>query len=381
MKKLLIFTSWQAGDDIDLSPDSNLWYIQRYGAYFDEVAHIYLAGKRTEKIVRDRKMSYISLGSGRNKLDLLLSPYRLYKFARKYKPHAYLTVEQLWLFWLVIFIKPLLRAKVYLMPITYPEAIYKTNRSVSTILPIWVEKILLSLSYLASDKVITSKNWGTYVEWISSNPILKKKLLVADALPESIPAPVFFDALKQIEDHPDLQKMGESFNLIYVGRLHHEKSVDHLIRMMKLLKERRVSVRLMVIGDGPDRNRLENLSEEIGVTELVDFLGWKSNRELPKYLKQADAFVSPSTGGSLREAGLCGLPVIAYNKDWIDGLLKDRETFLAVTPEQYSEMADKVVALMNDADLRKTLSSNLRDFAWANWSDINIEKSLHEIYD
>jgi glycosyltransferase involved in cell wall biosynthesis len=380
MKKLLIFTPWPVGEEIDLTPESNLWYIQRYGEYFDEVTHIFLAGRRAVRVIRNGKMSYISLGSGNNKLDLLLSPYRLYKFAKAYEPSAYMTVEQVWLFWLVLLIKPLLGAKVYLMPIAYPEATYKVGQTLTAVLPIWLERWLISLSYRAADRVITSKNWGGYVEWISANPVLKNKMIAVDALPESIPATVFFDSLKEVEDEPDFRQRNGEFNLIYVGRLHHAKSVDHLIKMMALLKEQGVAVKLKVIGDGPERHSLESLSTEIGVKKMVDFLGWKSNSELPRYLKQSDAFVSTSTGGSLREAALCGLPVIAYDKDWIQGLLKDRETFLAVTPEDYSEMADKVVALINDEDLQNTLSNNLRSFAWANWSDTNIEKSLREIY-
>ena len=380
-KKLLIFTPWQAGEDIDLSPESNLWYIQRYGSYFDEVTHIFLAGKRTEKVVRNGKMSYVSLGSGKNKLDLLLSPYRLYKFAKEYKPVAYLTVEQVWLFWLVIFIKPLLRAKVYLMPITYPAAMYKiTKKSLTGVLPIWFEKLLIALSYLTADKVITSKNLGSYVEWISANSIMRRKMIVVDAMPESIPAEVFFNALRKVEAEQTRAPRNGRFNLIYVGRLHREKSVDHLIKMMALLKGRNVGAHLTVVGDGSARSVLEAMTKELNLTEDIEFLGWKTNGELPAYLTRADAFISPSTGGSLREAALCGLPVIAYNSDWIKGLLKDKETFLAVTPGDCNEMADKVIQLIDDEILRRQIADNLKSLAWSIWSSANVEKSLLEIY-
>lgn len=382
MKKLLIFTTWQAGDDIDLSPQSNLWYIQRYGSYFAEVTHVFLCGRKTEKVVRNGAMSYVSLGTGNNKLDLLLSPYRLYKFARAYKPYAYLTCEQVWFFWVVILIKLLLRAKVYLLPITYPEAMYKmTKKSLTTVLPIWVERLLLAISYRLADKVITARNVGDYVEWISSDARMKHKKIIVDALPESIPTVTFFDSLKEADESSGLQQRNGVFKLIYVGRLHNEKLVDHLIKMVALLKEQNANVKLTLIGDGSDRNSLENLAKETGVENMIDFLGWKANNELPKYFKQADAFVSSSAGGSLREAALCGLPVVSYDSDWIKGLLKDRETFLAVTPENFSEMADKVLVLMNDRELHEKLSHNLKTFAWNYWSDVNMEKSLHEIYD
>jgi len=243
-KKLLIFTSWQAGDDIDLSPESNLWYVQRYGNYFGQVTHIFLAGKRTEKVVTKGNMSYVSVGTGRNKLDLLLAPIRLYNFAKQYRPSAYLTVEQVWLFWLVLLIKPLLRAKVYLIPITYPAAMYEiTKKSLTGVLPIWLEKDLISLSYRVADKVITSTNLGGYVEWIAANAVLRQKMVVVDTLPESIPAEAFFDALRRAQKEQRTPSGDERFNSIYVGRLHREKSVDHLLRMMAVLKQKNAPVR------------------------------------------------------------------------------------------------------------------------------------------
>jgi glycosyltransferase involved in cell wall biosynthesis len=382
MKKLLIFTTWLVGENIDLSPQSNLWYVQRYENYFDEVTHVFLAGKRSEKIIRNGKMSYVSLGSGNNKRDLLLSPYRLYKFAKEYKPYTYLTYDQVWLFWVAILIKLLLRAKVYLLPITYPEGMYKiTKKSLTTVLPIWFERLLLSLSYRMADKVVTTKNAGSAAEWISANPLMRRKMIVADSLPESIPTKIFFDALGKAEEERNKTSPNGKFKLIYVGRFHPEKSVDHLIKMMALLKERNVSAHLTLIGDGSARELLENLSKELNLTEDIEFMGWRTNSELPRYLLGADAFVSPLTGGSLREAALCGLPVIAYDLDWIQGLLKDEETFLAVAPGDYREMADKVTKLIGDETLKRRLSENLKTLAWSIWSDVNIEKSLHEIYD
>jgi glycosyltransferase involved in cell wall biosynthesis len=150
--------------------------------------------------------------------------------------------------------------------------------------------------------------------------------------------------------------------------------------MMALLKERNVGAHLTLVGDGSERNALEEMTKELNLTEDVKFLGWKTNRELPAYLACADAFVSPSTGGSLREAALCGLPVVAYNSDWIQGLLKDEETFLAVTPGDCTEMADKVVQLVDNEALRRRISDNLKSLAWSIWSNVNIEKSLREIY-
>lgn len=384
MKKLLIFTNWQVDDEMDLSPESNLWYLKRYEEYFDEITHVMLSGKMSESVVSYGKSKYICLGTGSNKLDLLLAPYRLYKFAKEYKPTAYMTVELVWLFWLTILIKPLLNAKIYLLPITYPEAMYKlTGKSLSIILPIWLERYVLSFSYRFADKVLTAKSFGSYADWISANPNLKRNLLITETLPEAIPTIIFFESLQKAEAEKENQpkSISDKIKLLYVGRLHMEKSTDDLIRMMAVLKERNVNAHLTLIGEGPDQQMLEKLTKDHGLTENIEFLGWKTHKELPFFMTRADVFVSPSTGGSLREAALCGLPVIAYDLDWIQGLLKDGETFMAVKPNDFSEMADKVEYLKNNPNELRKLAENLKKLGWNIWSDKSILQSIHQIYD
>lgn len=381
MKKLLIFTIWEVNDDVDLSPESNLWYVRRYESYFDEITHVYLLGQRKVKVESNGNARYVSLGTGRTKLDLLLSPYRLYRFAAKYDPYAYLAVEQVWLFWVTILAKVFLGAKIYLLPITYPEAMYKlTGKSLSSILPIWLERKLISLSYRAADHVITSRNLGSYVKWITDNRLLRSKVIISEAIPESIPSEVFFNSLLEQEKVPHRKSDRRSFDLVYVGRLHREKSVEDLILTMSELKDRGSYVRLVLVGEGSDRDRLIKLTRDHGLLDRIEFVGWKTNAELPKILLNADAFISPSTGGALREAALCGLPVIAYNLDWIEGFLIDGETFLAVTPYDCSEMASKVQLLMDDSDMKERIGENLRSLAWEIWSDKKIPESLKQVF-
>lgn len=382
MKKLLIFTIWQLGDEVDLSDASNMWYIRRYEDYFDEITHVFLCGNLTRKEYRLGRSRYVSLGSGKHKEDLILSPLRLYRYAKEYKPAAYLTCELVWLFWVVPLVKLFLGAKIYLLPITHPEAMYKlTKRSLSGVLPIWVERWLLALSYRFADYVVTARNVGSYVDWMSAIPVMRKKLIVTESLPESIPTEHFFDELRAAKEKRTEVSPHNTFKLICVVRLHVEKAVDHLIRMMEILKNRGVPAELTIIGDGDDRQRLEKMTQDLGLTDRIVFLGWKKNGELPDYLVNADAFVAPSAGGSLREAALCGIPIISYDLDWIQGLLKDRETFLAVSPDDYSEMADKVQELLENAELRRSLADNIERFGWDIWSDKEIDEGIHKIYD
>jgi glycosyltransferase involved in cell wall biosynthesis len=380
MKKLLIFTTWQDGDEIDLSPESNLWYVRRYETYFDEITHVLLCGHFSREY-KQGNSRYVSVGSGKQKLDLILAPFRIFNFARKYKPSAYLTVEQVWLFWIAILVKIFLRAKIALLPITYPEAMYKlTGRSLTGVLPIRLERWFSRLSYWTADRVITCRNSGSYANWMEENPIIRKKLLVTDTLPEAIPTVAFFEELEKAQQEKRASANG-AFNLIYVGRLHPEKSVEDIIRMMEILRERCVETRLTIIGDGSDRQRLENLAADLALDDRIDFLGWKSNAELPHFLARADAFVSPSAGGSLREAALCGLPIVAYELDWIKGFLEDGKTFLSVKPNDYEDFAQAISRLRNQPQLKQRLANNIQKLGWDQWSDLNIDGSVAQIYD
>jgi glycosyltransferase involved in cell wall biosynthesis len=118
----------------------------------------------------------------------------------------------------------------------------------------------------------------------------------------------------------------------------------------------------------------------MGVDADIEFLGYVSNANLPDYYLSADVFVSPLTGGSLREAALCGLPIVAYNMDWIKHVLVHRKTFLAVTPYDYKGLAEEVLNVITDQELRQSLSENIKNLSQELWSPTNIKASLEKAF-
>jgi glycosyltransferase involved in cell wall biosynthesis len=97
----------------------------------------------------------------------------------------------------------------------------------------------------------------------------------------------------------------DKINLLYVGRLSKEKNIDAFLALSEIFE-----CRLWVVGDGPDRARLEKLGN-------ATFVGLKTGTELAKYYASADVFVFPSKTDTLGivsiEAMACGTPVAAYN--------------------------------------------------------------------
>lgn len=124
-----------------------------------------------------------------------------------------------------------------------------------------------------------------------------------------IPNGIDFERIKQVK------ASNESSDIIFAGRLIKEKNVDVLIKAVKLLKEKLPDVKCIIIGDGPERKRLERLTEAFGLKQNVIFKGFlEDHNEVISYMKASKVFVLPSIreGFSIvaLEANACGLPVI-----------------------------------------------------------------------
>lgn len=104
--------------------------------------------------------------------------------------------------------------------------------------------------------------------------------------------------------------------VMYVGRLEFgkQKHVDRLIVAFKLVRERLPTALLILVGDGQDRERLEHLTQDLGL-EGVIFMGEQPPDKIPALLNAADVFALPSAWESgpfvVKEALACGIPVVA----------------------------------------------------------------------
>ena len=131
--------------------------------------------------------------------------------------------------------------------------------------------------------------------------------------------------------------------LITASRLVLKNAVDDVIKSLQYLPE---NVKFLILGTGPDLEKLQNLAKETGVKERVMFLGQVEHKELPKYLKISDVFIRPSLteglGNSFLEAMAAGLPVIATSVGGIPDFLKNRETGLFCEVRNPKNIAEKV---------------------------------------
>jgi len=149
---------------------------------------------------------------------------------------------------------------------------------------------------------------------------------------------------------------GDGPVLLFVGRLERRKGLEHAVRAFAHLKTRHPDLRLVVVGDGPERERCQELLPA-GLRVDVDMLGRVSDSDLPRCYASADVFVAPATGGEsfgivLLEALAAGAPVVASDLPGFRSVVEDGRTARLVPPGDARGLAEAIDALLSNPTLR-----------------------------
>lgn len=168
----------------------------------------------------------------------------------------------------------------------------------------------------------------------------------------------------------DEQPQPSSPLILFVGRLVEKKGVRHLIQAMPAVRSVVGGARLQIVGDGPERESLEALTQELDLAGCVDFVGPVPNAELPAYYGRADLFVAPSVvsrdgdteglGVVLLEAAASGLAIVASRIGGIPDIVEHEKTGLLVEPGEPAAIASAVTRLLSSQSLRQSLANNAR---------------------
>jgi glycosyltransferase involved in cell wall biosynthesis len=161
----------------------------------------------------------------------------------------------------------------------------------------------------------------------------------------------------------------DRFTILFVGRLQARKRIDSLVRACAQLESK---PRLVIIGDGPERESLESLAKEIYPS--TEFIGAQHGVELKPYFTEADLFVLPGTGGlAVQEAMSYGLPVIVAQGDGTQADLVRKENGWQIPPDNFEALFSTMKdALSNVARLRRMGEESYRIAK----EEINIEKMV-----
>lgn len=170
---------------------------------------------------------------------------------------------------------------------------------------------------------------------------------------------------------------------LYVGRLDPEKKVERVIEAFFAAQARIPEARLVIAGDGVDKNRLEKMVHERGLTQVVLFLGRVVPPELYEVYRAGDVFVTASPietqGIVLIEAAASGLPLIAADKGAVSEICVNGENGVLVADGDVRAIAEALVRLLSDKKLRQEYGTRSIELAQEHDMERTLDK-FEEIY-
>lgn len=166
------------------------------------------------------------------------------------------------------------------------------------------------------------------------------------------------DKVRQQVEGGHMEKLRSSFGLAdkkvigVVGRLRHEKGQELLLRAMPAIIEKIPGTMLVVVGDGPDRENLLNLSRRFGIDEHIIWLGAKSPHEVYKLYSIMDVVAVPSLlegfGLVAIEAMAAGVPVAAARVDGLPEIIEEGKTGCLFPANDRYALVSSIIKLLSD---------------------------------
>lgn len=185
---------------------------------------------------------------------------------------------------------------------------------------------------------------------------------------------------------PGLTRKDSIFTIISVSNLIEKKGTEYLIKALKILKAEGYPFQAILVGEGPEKEKLLLLTKNLNLWKEITFLGKIPHSKLPALYARSDLFILPSIilknndmdgiPVVLMEAMASGIPVISTNISGIPELIKDKKTGLLVNQRDERTLAAAIRLLMENGDLRKKLAMGGKETVIR---EFNIERIAKEI--
>lgn len=175
-----------------------------------------------------------------------------------------------------------------------------------------------------------------------------------------------------VEQFSFREKLPDDQIILHVARLVEKKGTTYLLKALAQVRENIPNVKLVIIGDGPLKAKLEDETKELGLQKNVDFLGVQPNIVVQKWLEKASLMCVPSIvagNGDAEglgivniEAAAKGVPVVAFSSGGVVEAVVNDTTGYLVAEKNIGILAEKLVKILSNNDLRSELGKQARDY-------------------
>jgi L-malate glycosyltransferase len=170
--------------------------------------------------------------------------------------------------------------------------------------------------------------------------------------------------------------------VIHISNLRPVKQVDAVVRVFALIRER-VPARLLIVGEGPELGRAEQLIDQLGVTAHVELVG--EAQDVVGLLSVSDLFLLPSLqesfGLSALEAMACGVPVVASNAGGLPEVITDGVTGFLHPPDDVQRMAESAIAILSNPAVHARMAAAGAGMAVERFSADRIVPQYEALYE
>lgn len=227
---------------------------------------------------------------------------------------------------------------------------------------------------------LTKQIWKKAKKVVAVTPSLKQTALQTnpkqsiEVIPNGIDTSIFYPLTHHNNDN-------NTFRLITVSRLIKRKGIQYILKALSELKDD--SITLTVIGEGNYEKELKKLSDDLGLSKTVAFLGYCKRESIPQHLRESDVFIllslAEAFGNVIAEAMSCGLPIIGADQGGIPDLV-GKENGILVQPENISEIKAAIIKMKNDNAMRLEMSSTNAREIMEKYGWNNVAEAYKKIY-
>jgi glycosyltransferase involved in cell wall biosynthesis len=174
-----------------------------------------------------------------------------------------------------------------------------------------------------------------------------------------------FQSVEQVISRQELGFEEDDILLTYMGRVGPEKNLPFLLRAFAGIAKTYDNVNLLILGDGPERENLEDRVRVMGIGNRVKFTGMIPYSKLPAYMAAADVFVTASVTEvhplSVIEALASGLPVVGIQSPGVGDIVKDGVTGYLAPEEDLAVFTAKISRIITDHETRKIMAQKAKE--------------------